>query len=65
VIEGKPSPWIYVQEKAIRTLTALSMRLRLSPQSRIDPKAVARRDPRMTVNPWEWERNENTGTKGN
>jgi hypothetical protein len=33
VVDGKPSPWLVVQEKSVRTLTALSMRLRLSPQA--------------------------------
>ena len=34
VIGGRPSPWIAVQEKAVRAMVALSMRLRLSPQAR-------------------------------
>jgi phage terminase small subunit len=34
VLNGKVSPWIVVQEKAVRTIVALSMRLRLSPQAR-------------------------------
>jgi phage terminase small subunit len=34
VVNGRPSPWIVVQEKAVRAMTALSMRLRLSPQAR-------------------------------
>lgn len=34
VIGGRPSPWITVQEKAVRALIALSMRLRVSPQAR-------------------------------
>jgi phage terminase small subunit len=34
IIGGKVSPWLLVQEKSVRTLTALSMRLRLSPQAR-------------------------------
>jgi phage terminase small subunit len=34
VVGGRPSPWITVQEKAVRALVALSMRLRLSPQAR-------------------------------
>jgi phage terminase small subunit len=54
VIEGKPSAWLAVQEKSVRALTALSMRLRLSPQSRIDAKAMGRQEPRLTVNPWEY-----------
>jgi phage terminase small subunit len=34
VLGGRISPWLVVQEKAIRALVALSMRLRLSPQAR-------------------------------
>jgi phage terminase small subunit len=55
VIKGKPSPWLTVQEKNVRALTALAIRLRLSPQSRIDAKAMGRREPPMRVNPWEWD----------
>src|SRR5262245_31690285 len=32
VFDGKASAWIVVQEKAVRAMIALSMRLRLSPQ---------------------------------
>jgi hypothetical protein len=42
VVEGKASAWLVVQEKAVRSVVALSMRLRLSPQSRVDPRALAR-----------------------
>ena len=34
VVDRKPSPWLPVREKAAREMTALSMRLRLSPQAR-------------------------------
>lgn len=34
VIDGKPSPWLTVQEKCTRALVLLSLRLRLSPQAR-------------------------------
>jgi len=44
VIGGRPSPWIMVQEKANRTIVALSMRLRLSPQSRA-PNNPSRKPP--------------------
>ena len=44
VVDGKPSPWLAVQEKSVRALVALSMRLRLSPQTRIDAKAWADRN---------------------
>jgi len=33
VVKGKPSPWLLVLEKSQRAVVALSMRLRLSPQS--------------------------------
>ena len=65
VIDGRASPWITVQEKAVRAMVALSMRLRLSPQSRMDAKAVERQQQRNFPAPWEWERNENTRPKGN
>jgi phage terminase small subunit len=45
VIDGKPSPWLAVQREAIKAMVALSMRLRLSPQSRLDPKTVGRKQP--------------------
>jgi phage terminase small subunit len=34
VVNRKPSPWLYVREKATREMVALSMRLKLSPQAR-------------------------------
>jgi phage terminase small subunit len=52
--EGKVSAWIVVQEKAVRAMVALSMRLRLSPQSRIDAKTLARQPIRGHRAPWEW-----------
>jgi phage terminase small subunit len=42
VIDGKASPWLVVQEKCIRAVTALAARLRLSPQSRLDQRSAAR-----------------------
>ena len=56
VINGKPSPWITVQEKSVRAMVALSMRLRLSPQSRIDPQTLGRQQPRQGPAPWEFEK---------
>jgi hypothetical protein len=53
VINGKPSPWITVQEKAVRAMVALSMRLRLSPQSR-DPQTLGRQQVRQGPAPWEY-----------
>ena len=53
VVEGKPSPWIVIQEKSVRAMISLSMRLRLSPQSWIDPKTLARRQPQRGPMPWE------------
>ena len=40
VIGGRTSPWLVVQEKAVRAMTALSMRLRLSPQARRETPAA-------------------------
>jgi hypothetical protein len=42
VLGGKANAWLVVLEKAHRSSVALSMRLRLSPQSRLDRKAVGR-----------------------
>jgi P27 family predicted phage terminase small subunit len=42
VVDGKPSPWITVQEKAQRAMVALSMRLRLSPQARREKAQLPR-----------------------
>ena len=53
VVDGKPSPWIVVQDKAVRAMVALSMRLRLSPQSRTDPKTLARQPQYSRPRPWE------------
>jgi phage terminase small subunit len=41
VVNGKPSPWLVVQEKQHRAMVSLSLRLRLSPQGRaqVAPKA--------------------------
>jgi len=39
-------------EKAVRMQATLATRLRLSPQSRTDPKVVAREGPRLRY-PWE------------
>jgi len=35
VLNGRPSPWLTVQEKSHRAQTALTLRLRCCPQSRI------------------------------
>jgi phage terminase small subunit len=43
VVNGKPSPWVTVQEKAVRAMVALSLRLRLSPSARTDPKTTGKR----------------------
>jgi phage terminase small subunit len=52
LLDNKPSPWLVVSEKAVRAMVALSARLRLSPQSRLDPKTVARRHPHVGPAPW-------------
>ena len=35
VVDGKASAWLAVQEKSVRALVSLSVRLRLGPMSRI------------------------------
>jgi Phage terminase, small subunit len=42
VIAGRTSPWVTCLEKAHRSAVALSMRLRLAPQSRLKAEAVGR-----------------------
>lgn len=59
VVNGKASPWLTVQEKQVRAQTALSLRLRLSPQSRFSrDKAGTNSNPRRTgsalyLKPWD------------
>ena len=55
VVNGKSSPWIVIQEKCVRAMVSLSMRLRLSPQSRLDPKTLARQLPHSGPQPWDRE----------
>ena len=40
VIGGRTSPWLVVQEKSIRAMVALAMRLRISPQARRETPAA-------------------------
>jgi len=42
VVDGRVSPWVTVQEKASRSLVALSARLRVCPQSRFDRLVAGR-----------------------
>ncbi len=43
VVGGRPSPWLTVQEKAQRMITALSLRLRLCPQGRVSAAKAGNR----------------------
>jgi phage terminase small subunit len=45
VIAGRVNPWLTVQEKAVRGLVALSMRLRLSPQARAPNNPGTKQQP--------------------
>jgi hypothetical protein len=45
VVDGRPSPWLVVLEKAHRSSAALAARLRLAPQMRTDPKVAGRNAP--------------------
>ena len=54
VVGGRHRIWLTVAEKAGRQIVACSARLRLAPQSRIDPKTVGRRDRNAgAVKPWD------------
>ena len=53
IIKGRTSPWLAVQREAVKAMVALSIRLRLSPQSRIDPKTLGRQQLRTGPAPWE------------
>jgi hypothetical protein len=53
VVKGKTSPWLAIQRETIKAMVALSIRLRLSPQSRIDPKTLGRQQLRRSPAPWE------------
>ena len=54
IIGPRVSQWLTVAEKACKQIVALSMRLRLSPQSRNDPKTVGRRSRNAGIpKPWE------------
>jgi hypothetical protein len=44
---------IALWEKATRMQATLATRLRLSPQSRVDPKTVGRHQPYSGPNPWD------------
>jgi len=54
IIGARTSAWLAVAERATKQIVALSMRLRLSPQSRNDPKTVGRRSRNIGIaKPWE------------
>jgi hypothetical protein len=41
-------------EKAVRLMTTLATKLRLTPQARTDPKSLTRHPPLPTRQPWEF-----------
>lgn len=45
---GKVNPWVGIQERLIKSMVALSMRLRLSPQARA-PNNPGSKVPRLSV----------------
>ncbi|MGB8106741.1 MAG: hypothetical protein WCF47_20950 [Pseudolabrys sp.] len=47
-----------VWERAVKMQAMLSTKLRLTPQSRTDPKTVGRQPQRGYPAPWEWEKND-------
>jgi phage terminase small subunit len=48
IVGGKSSPWTNLYEKSGRTMVALAMRLRLSPQSR-NPNPTKRKATRLSI----------------
>jgi phage terminase small subunit len=53
VVDGRPSPWIVVQERCIRNLLGLAAKLRLAPSARLDPKTLGREpQPTGLRKPW-------------
>ena len=53
VKDGRVNPWQVVLEKANRASVSLSQRLRLAPQSRLDPKTAGRSKPGGSVYDYE------------
>ena len=49
---GRISPWLKVQSEAGKTIAALSMRLRLCPQSRMTSRATSREKDYVGPRPW-------------
>jgi hypothetical protein len=50
---GKDTVALATWEKATRMQATLATRLRLAPQSRMDPKTLARQQPTLVRPPWE------------
>ena len=49
---GRPSVWLTVQAQTLKSIVSLSMRLRLSPQSRLHAKTAARERTPPEQAPW-------------
>jgi hypothetical protein len=45
VVDGMPSPWLAVHASAVRSLTALAVKLRLSPKARTPGQRAGKRGP--------------------
>lgn len=53
IVNGRANPYLIVQEKATRALTALSARLRICPQSRFDREKASTNAKQKTIPaPW-------------
>src|SRR5262245_48509403 len=50
---AKDAGALAIWEKATRMQATLATRLRLAPQSRMDPKTLARQQPKLVRPPWE------------
>jgi phage terminase small subunit len=58
VVDGKASPWLNIQERAIRAQALLAAKLRLCPSARTDPKTIGRQAPSgkaTECDPWDFK----------
>jgi phage terminase small subunit len=58
VIEDKPSPWVGIFVSATKTMNALALRLRISPQSRTSRAPKTQAAPSSFYDTWEPEEDE-------
>ena len=54
VVDGKPSPWSPILERAHKSSAVLATKLRISPLGRIDPRAAHRNAGKVSALPVPW-----------